>query len=162
MLRLNKHYNKNLQEGWNEYGEEKFDFKLIEKISYKECDKISEREQHYLNNAKKKYNISPYAGNIAGTPHTKKWKKKLSEMYSGEGNPLYGKHEENPMYGRKHTKKSIKKNSLSNGKLKEEEVIKIRKLLEEGNMLQKEIANKFNVSRPTISDINNEKRYKYI
>ena len=47
-------------------------------------------------------------------------------------------------------------------KLKEKDVIKIKKLLKETNILQKEIAEIFNVARPTISLLATGKNWSYL
>ena len=45
-LRKNKHHNKYLQRSWNKYGEENFEFVVIEHHSYPE--KILGRENQYI------------------------------------------------------------------------------------------------------------------
>src|SRR5690554_301165 len=99
MLKNNKHYNKNLQKSWNNYGEDNFKFLLIEEINHNEPEKIALREKEYIDNTENTFNIYSHIDNLRGLPRTQEWKEKLSKMYSGEGNPFYGKHEENPMYG---------------------------------------------------------------
>lgn len=93
----------------------------------------------------------------------------------GSNNPMFGKHRygsENPMFGKKHSKKSKKlmsqKRSIKLGEnsshsiLKNQDIIQIRILLEEGILTQKEIAKKFNVDRTTISAIKNKKLWRHI
>jgi group I intron endonuclease len=52
-LNKNKHHNIHLQRAWNKYGKENFEFIIVEKISRAE---LINREQHYLNIAKKELN----------------------------------------------------------------------------------------------------------
>lgn len=52
MLRNNSHFNKHLQNSWNKYKEENFEFIILEFIENVEC--LEEREEYYikLNNSK--------------------------------------------------------------------------------------------------------------
>lgn len=80
-LRENKHKNKHFQNAWNEYGEDAFEYDILEICAKEKC---LEREQYYLdtilfanefiNNTSKKflelgYNINPLA---TGTPNLSK------------------------------------------------------------------------------------------
>lgn len=47
-------------------------------------------------------------------------------------------------------------------KLKESDVIEIKKLLKDGTLFHREIAEKYNVSRGTITDINNNRKWSHI
>lgn len=72
-LRHNKHANIYLQRAWNKYGEDKFDFYVIEA-----CQEnfLLEREQFYIDTQKPEYNLNPIASK---PPVTIESKKKLSE-----------------------------------------------------------------------------------
>lgn len=64
MLRKNKHKNKYLQNAWNKYGEQNFEFNILEICTKEDC---LEREQYYINLYKdNSYNINPLA---SGTPN---------------------------------------------------------------------------------------------
>ena len=54
-LRHNNHENPYLQASWNKYGEDKFDYYIIEN-----CDEnhLLEREQNYIDTMKPEYNIN--------------------------------------------------------------------------------------------------------
>jgi len=110
----------------------------------------------------------------------------------GKNNPFYGKHhsdeikelirermtgkycgENNPFYGKNHsekTKQLMKEKKIGKyfgennpaSKLTEQKVIAIRKLSDEGNLTQKEIAKMFGVSRSTISKIKLRKTWKHV
>lgn len=45
LLRSNKHFNKYLQNAWNKYGEENFEFIIIEECSVEE---LNDKEQYYI------------------------------------------------------------------------------------------------------------------
>lgn len=71
--------------------------------------------------------------------------------------------------GRKHSDESKMKISLGNrgekqgrSKLTENNIIKIKKLLNEGNMIDKEIGEMFGVSRKTINDIKLRKSWAHV
>lgn len=53
-LRHNKHYNNHLQRAWNKYGEENFDFSILERCPK---EKRFEREQYYVDSLHPEYNI---------------------------------------------------------------------------------------------------------
>lgn len=64
LLRAGKHKNNYLQNAWNKYGEENFEFIIIECCQKETC---LEREQYYIDNNKERmYNINPLA---SGTPN---------------------------------------------------------------------------------------------
>ena len=108
-LRKGTHENPKLQNAWNFYGEEKFIIEQIEIVEPK-SELLLEREQYYLSIFRPYertigYNICPTAkggDNLKYHPRGKEiiqeWKDKYSKLYSGEGNPMFGK---------KHTKRTI-------------------------------------------------------
>jgi group I intron endonuclease len=65
-LRKNKHKNSYLQHAWNRYGEDDFEFKILEICSKENCLK---KEQEYLDTYNLLYNINPLA---SGTPNLSK------------------------------------------------------------------------------------------
>jgi group I intron endonuclease len=105
-LRGNYHMNPKLQHSWNFHGEDKFDFQIIEDVEPIE-KLLLEREQHYFNVWKPYermigYNICPTpSGGDTFTHHPQKEdiRKMMSELFSGEGNP---------MFGRKHSPSTLK------------------------------------------------------
>ena len=76
-LRYNKHHSPHLQSAWNKYGEENFEFSILE-----ECEPIKEtlleREQYYLDILHPEYNISPTAGSPLGTKRSEETRLKMS------------------------------------------------------------------------------------
>lgn len=82
LLRNNAHYNKHLQSSWNKYGENAFEFEIVEVIAGK--DNILKREQYFIDLFKTTdrnvgYNKSPVAGNQLGFKHSDESKRKMSE-----------------------------------------------------------------------------------
>jgi group I intron endonuclease len=70
-LKYNRHYNAYLQAAWNKYGEENFEFVILEKIKYPTKKKLEKREQYWINycdsaNPEKGYNLYPTAGSPLG------------------------------------------------------------------------------------------------
>lgn len=62
LLKLNQHYNKQLQEDWNQYGSENFEFSILELC---DCDNLKAREKYWIDffesYSSKGYNINqPY------------------------------------------------------------------------------------------------------
>jgi len=85
-------------------------------------------------------------------------------MTKSEHRKIHTEGKNNPFYGKKrpeHSKRMSGENSPS-VKLKEQDIIEIRKHLNEGILTQKEIAGLFNVNQTTISDIKLRKSWKYV
>ncbi len=147
------HYNSHLQKSWNKYGEENFNFSVIEKCSQDSLDTL---EIKYISDYKSYdsdfgYNLS-FGGSGGGVP-TSETRQKLSAVNSGKNNPMYGKHHSedtkekirqkkignqnamygksgklSPSYGRKHTEEELEKirNANKNKRMSEDAKAKIR------------------------------------
>lgn len=129
-LRRNIHQNSYLQNAWNKYGEENFEF-----IIFEECEKKREttllREQHWLDELKPYdrnigYNLCITAtGSMAnkGRKFTEAHKEKISKALKGKekseehcknlSEAMKGKMqgENNPFYGKQHSEESKRKMS---------------------------------------------------
>lgn len=88
-LRQNIHFNSHLQRSVNKYGLENFEFKIIEVVEDK--TNLLIREQYYLDTLKPDYNLAPTAGSQMGVIFTKERLQRMSELMSGDKNPMYGK-----------------------------------------------------------------------
>ena len=89
-LKHNKHINIHLQNAWNKYGEENFNFYLLKECS---SDNIDEVEVEYI----KQFNTTDYAfgynldsGGRQQKTISDETRQKLSVALSGENNPRYG------------------------------------------------------------------------
>lgn len=78
-LRNNRHENSYLQQAWNKYGEDAFEFTIVEEVNN---DNRIEREIHYLNETK------CYERNIG---------------YNFDKNPTDKSGDKNPFYGKTHS-----------------------------------------------------------
>jgi group I intron endonuclease len=104
-LKANRHINPKLQHSWNFYGEDKFTFIVLEETTE---SNLLVREQFYLDTFKPYlrtigYNIGTkaYGGdNATHNPNRELFIEKMKQICAGEGNP---------MFGRKHSSESIKK-----------------------------------------------------
>jgi group I intron endonuclease len=88
-LKKSYHHNTHLQRAWDKYGKDNFYFTIVE-----ECESILIREQHFLDTLKPQYNIAKKAtgsDNFTNNPNKEQIRKIFSRMYSGKGNPNYGK-----------------------------------------------------------------------
>jgi group I intron endonuclease len=97
LLNKNRHENLHLQNAWNKYGENAFDF-IIVKIA--DPSLLLKEEQEYLNICKTypltSYNISYDAvAPMRGRVHLLKSKRRMSETHIGKLNPMFGKHTSN-------------------------------------------------------------------
>jgi group I intron endonuclease len=93
-LLLNKHDNSHLQRAWNKYGENNFEFNVIEIVDNE--DDLLNREQFWIDNFNSSnsdygYNILPFAGRTSGVKRTESTKIKLSIAKIGNKNPMYQK-----------------------------------------------------------------------
>lgn len=75
-LRNNSHCNDYLQKAWNKYGEEAFDFIIIEVCLIENC---IDREQYYLDSENPQYNICKTAGSSLGRKHSIETRLKISQ-----------------------------------------------------------------------------------
>lgn len=104
LLRKKIHANDHLQKAWILYGEDIFQFNVLEK-----CNKenLIQKEQYYLDLLNPEYNICKIAGNCLGVKHLEETKRKQSLalkdynnnpeirqkkslMMIGENNPIFG------------------------------------------------------------------------
>lgn len=88
-LRRNIHKNKHLQNAWNKYKENNFQFLILE---YCEIDKLKEREQCWIDNTKcydynYGYNIATVSGLTTGVEKTEEWKVNHSKVMKGRKRP---------------------------------------------------------------------------
>jgi group I intron endonuclease len=129
-LKRNKH-NKYFQNAWNKYGEENFEFIIIEVV--KNLNKLIVKEQYWMDyykcyNRKFGYNAKPNAKNMLGFKFSEESKLKMGESKLGNKNALGSKGriyteeqlkeysesrkgDKNPMYGTHHTEEWKKENS---------------------------------------------------
>ena len=80
-LRRNKHDNPHLQNAWNKYGEEAFEFVVLEGC---EPELLIEREQYWFDQYDNKYNLTHVAGSRLGTTHTPETRAKISALKTGQ------------------------------------------------------------------------------
>lgn len=154
-LNPDTHHSIKLQRAWNKYGSEAFVFEILEECELENCIKC---EQHYLNiilhanqddNIFDNYglNINRVAGSRLGMRHSDEARIKMSNSRRGRySGPRH------PMYGKRHTKEARLKNRTSHAKLTVRDVKMIRRARRWG-ISQRQIAERFSVSRQTISDI---------
>ena len=96
-----KHNNEYLQNAWNKYGEDSFDFIVIEEVN--DINELRNRETYYLQTTNCTdhsigYNLLNNANVGLGVSASKEVRKKISEACSGS---------KNGNYGRKHTEEEL-------------------------------------------------------
>ncbi len=84
-LKNNKHINKHLQNSYNKYGKDNFEFTIMELIGENEFTKeyLLEREQYYLDTLRPEFNILTIAGSNLGFKHSNEVKRKISSKLTG-------------------------------------------------------------------------------
>jgi group I intron endonuclease len=85
-LRHNNHGNQHLQNSWNKYGENNFEFSLVESCN---SNNQLDREQYYIDVLNPQYNLTKSAKGTLGYHHTKEAKKKISMAFTGINHPAY-------------------------------------------------------------------------
>lgn len=85
-LKANCHDNGYLQRAWNKYGEQVFDWQVLENCEPEQC---LAREQFWIDELRSVkgpagYNICPTAGNSRGTKHTEETKRRMSALKRGK------------------------------------------------------------------------------
>ena len=93
-LKRGTHHSTHLQNSWNVYGNDNFEFKILEIVD--SVDNLIDREQHYMDyfnsyDDNYGYNICKVAGSSIGIEHTEETKKKMSISHTGvrKGKPSY-------------------------------------------------------------------------
>jgi group I intron endonuclease len=188
-LRGKRHFNAYLQRAWNKQGEKNFVFLILEDMPNATAEEILEAEQWYFDNTKTHahngggYNMGLEAGSggMKGRKTPEETRRKISKAHSGEKHHMYGKHHSEETKrkiskagkGRKHTEESKRKIRLANtgrnigeksgkAKLKECEVLEIRRLYSTGRITQASLAKMFGVKPRTVGNITARKRWKYL
>lgn len=84
-LMHNKHENIHLQNAYNKYGREAFEFEILEILSIDDNIKenLLKREQFWIDNLKPEYNILLVAGSNLGYHHSDETKQKISKSTTG-------------------------------------------------------------------------------
>ena len=107
-LKNNKHQNMILQRSWEKYGEDNFNFEIVENCS---VENLLEIENVYLTQ-NPKYNIAKVAkggDTISNNPNRDLIINKISKGSSGKNNPNYGSKFKNEEW--------LKKQKISNSKV---------------------------------------------
>jgi group I intron endonuclease len=102
MLRKNSHRNMNLQEDWNVYGEEMFKFSILESFS-ELSDSISKEQELIDSNIGIGYNIggaTDGGDRMRFNPRREETLRLKSKVFSGEGNPMFGRPKTEKMINR--------------------------------------------------------------
>lgn len=76
-LRRGKHHSQYLQNAWNKYGEERFEFRLVEAVT--DVNLLIQREQYWIEEKKPVYNMNPNATSNLGMVTSEETKAKLRE-----------------------------------------------------------------------------------
>ena len=179
LLNNGKHDNPYLQNAWNKYKQDNFEFIIPEEC---DLDVLDEREKYYIklykdmglaynihDGGNKGNNLGKHLSdetkrkigeknkvNSLGRKVSEETKKKMSESHAGM------KYKPMSDEGRKNLQRAKQEYFEQNPKkLNVDDVIEIRRLRQDG-MTYTDIAKKYNVSKQCISDICNYKRWKQI
>lgn len=138
-LRHSKHENVHLQNAWNKYGEDSFDFKVI---MYCEVNQLQTYESYLIRKTKPEYNKAMTFEKYNGVPWTQERKQKMS---------LWAK---NRIMSPEHCKaissaKSGERHHLC--RLKDTEISELMKVYENSEQSQRKISSAWKISQPYLS-----------
>ena len=180
LLRGNKHDNPYLQNAWNKYGEESFEFIVIEDCQVEE---LNDKEMYWIkyykelglaynlhNGGDGGYNLGQHLSeetkrkigeknrvNSFGKTHSQETKQKMRESHLGK------KYKPMSEEGKQHDREAQEKYCLEHPKkLTKDDVINIRKERNDVGTTYASLAKKYNVTSQCVSDICNYKRWKSI
>lgn len=151
-LMENCHFNTHLQNAWNKYGEDAFEFSIVEAVDDDDIDVINKLEIYYIQNARDNgncYNISDGGDGICGVPLSEDAKRRI-----GEKNRIH-------MLGRKHSEETKQKMSemrkgkyynKSSYKLSDEQAFEIKQRLVAGDK-PSDIAKDLNIDYRYVNNI---------
>lgn len=162
-LRKNKHHNPHLQNAWNKYGEDSFEFVILQDVAI--LDDLIKVEQWYIDKEKPVYNICKVAGSPLGRIPSTESREKMSVSrkgikYSDETKLRMSISSKGAVFSDEHRAKLSKSahdrvqvGRIKKGaKLASENINQIREMITSGIKLR-DIADKFCVSRSTINSI---------
>jgi group I intron endonuclease len=84
-LKKENHHSDYLQRAWTKYGEDNFEFIILEKVDKKEDLLI--REQWWIDNSNSEYNVCKVAGSSLGVKRSDETKEKCRLAHLGEKHP---------------------------------------------------------------------------
>jgi len=155
-LNHNKHFNPHLQSAWNKYSKDSFEFEVL--LCWKKNSDLLWLEQWYLDNWEPEYNISTCAtAPTLGLKHSKEAKKKMSVTATGR---VFS--EETKKKLSEYMKGRRAGESNSNSKLKECEVLEIRRLHSTERVTQTMLSKMFKINRHHVGNIVNMKSWKHL
>lgn len=128
-LRDSVHHSFDMQSSWDKYGEDNFEFKIIELV--KDKADLLEREQFWIDNLDSEFNMCKFAGSPRGLKHTEKAIENMRKAHRGRTHWTLGKERpqetrdkmsigmrrhwqenEHPLKGRKRSQETIDKMSI--------------------------------------------------
>lgn len=141
-LRQGRHHSGHLQNAYNIYGVDAFEYSIIEVCE--KCD-VRQKEQYYIDLLKPRYNIQTTVGSSLGLKHTEETKLKISKANKGR------------IFTQEH-KDNIKKNHR--GIVYTDEIRKSMSASSKGRKLSKETIEKMKLAKKNISNETREKLRK--
>lgn len=103
LLSKNMHHSGHLQNAWNKYGADSFEFSVVE---YCEIDQLLDREQFCIDSEKPAYNVCLIAGSCLGVKHTETARANMSEAQKGNTKALGCKRSEETLIKMREARKS--------------------------------------------------------
>jgi len=179
-LRNGKHENRNIQNDWNEYGENNFNWEVIQIIDdISDTFSLIPREQYWMNfyrsyDRESGYNISPTAGKTTGISPSLELRQKHSEFmrnhkhtpesYKKAADTRRGKKNIKPMRPDRGKEISAMNTGEGNGRatLSSEDVVGIIHLLGSTSLTARQIGAMFNTTKDAVLNIKHSRAWRHI
>lgn len=159
-LRKNNHVNSYLQNAWNLYGEDSFEFDVLITCH---PDMLLYYEQQFIDKGNPEYNLCPTAGNTLGRKLSDSECRRRSKALLGNKRCLGYKHTDEARHNMGKSHKGIlagEKSPMS--KLTDQQVIEIRNMYKTSKVFQYELAAIYGISQSTVSAIVCYKAWKHL
>lgn len=156
-LKNNKHHNTHLQKDFNKYGKNNFKFHILEFCNIEE---LEEKEQYWI--SKLKSNQEKYGYNRRIDVETNRGLKLLEETKLKISKTLKGKKLTLSEEQKRHLSFKHRGSNNPSAKLTEGDVVKIKELLKNTKMTQRDIARLFGVDSRRIRAIKNGESWKHV
>jgi group I intron endonuclease len=173
-LNRGTHHSVVLQRAWNKYGEDSFDFSVLE---FCDLDRLIEVEQSFIDGLSPDYNIAPSAGSQLGYRHSEESRAKMAEAARRTRNFTGKRHSEESKRRISEAKSgvsqkmdsvdkrtaSIKARGVwpSSRRFTEDQVRSIREQIASG-VKQVALCSLYGVSSGVISEISTRKAYGWV
>lgn len=166
-LRNNHHKNTYLQNSWNKYGEDNFEFYILEECDIDDLDTLERSYISKYNSMNREYGYNRESGGNAKKKASQETKNKISKNHvdvSGKNNPMYGKKMDRQsiiktLSNKNYINRKIRGTDSWRCSISEDDAYAIKKHFSDGHKIYhgeiRDIAEKYNTTIQVVSHIKN-------